>query len=51
MLRNLVINIFVVEEVIAPKGVEEEISKVLIHVDSQDPAVEAIYSSPTIHHL
>lgn len=49
--RDLVIYILVSKEVEAAKGVKEKVSKVLIHVDSQDPAVKAIYASSTIHHL
>lgn len=51
MWRDLVIYIFVVEEVELPVCVEEEISKILIHVGSQDPSVKAVYDSPPIHHL
>lgn len=51
MWRDLVIYILVVEEVELPVRVEEEISKILIHVRRQDPSVEAIYDSPPIHHL
>lgn len=49
--RDLVGHIFVAKEMEALKRIEEEISKVLIHVYSQDPAVKAIYGSPTIHNL
>lgn len=49
--RDFVIYIFVFEEVELPESVEEEVSKVLIHVDSQDPAVKAIYCSAAIHYL
>lgn len=49
--RYLVINILVAIKIKAAEGVEDEISKVFIHVDSQDPAVKAVYGSPTIHHL
>lgn len=49
--RNLVIYILVAEEVEAAKGVEEEVSEVLVHVDGQDPAVEAVDGSPSVHHL
>lgn len=49
--RDLVIYVLVAEEVELTKGVEEEVSEVLIHVDRQDPAVEAVYGSPTVHHL
>lgn len=51
ILRDLVSYIFVAEEVESPESVKEEISEVFIHVDSQDPAIKAIYGSPTIHHL
>lgn len=49
--RDLISHILIAEEVEALKGVEEEVSKVLIHVHSQDPAVKAVDGSPTIHHL
>lgn len=48
---DFIFYIFVFEEVELPEGIEEEISKILIHVDSQDPAVKAIYYAPTVHHL
>lgn len=51
MWRDLVIHIFVVEEVELPVCVEQEISKILIHVGSQDPSVKAIYDPAPIHHL
>lgn len=49
--RDFIFYIFVFEEVELPEGIEEEISKILIHVDSQDPTVKAIYNAPTVHHL
>lgn len=42
---------FVVEEMKGLEGVEDEISQILIHVDGEDPAVEAIYRPASIHHL
>lgn len=49
--RDLVIYIFVVEKVEPPEGVKEEISKIFVHVGSQDPSVKAVDDSPSIHHL
>ena len=51
MWRDLVIYILVVEEVKLSICVEEEISKILIHVGSQDPSIKAIYNTPSIHYL
>lgn len=51
MWRDLVIYIFVAEEVELPVSVEEEISKILVHVGSQDPTVKAVYDTPTVHYL
>lgn len=51
MWRNLVIYIFIVKEVELPVRVEKEISKILIHVGSQDPSIKTIYDSPPIHYL
>lgn len=51
MWRDLVIYVLVVEEVKLPIGVEEEITKILVHVGSQDPSIKAIYDTPPIHHL
>lgn len=51
MWRDLVIYIFVVEEVKLPIRVEEEITKILIHIGSQDPSIKTIYDTAPIHHL
>lgn len=49
--RDSVIHIFVVEEMERLEGVEDEISQILVHVDGEDPAVEAVYRPAPIHHL
>lgn len=51
MWRNLVIYIFIVKEVELPVRIEKEISKILVHVGSQDPSIKTIYDSPPIHYL
>lgn len=33
------------------EGVEDEITQILVHVDGEDPAVEAVYRPASVHHL
>ena len=49
--RDLVIHLLVVVEVEGLEGVEQEVSQVLIHVDGEDPPVEAVDGPATVHHL
>ena len=49
--RDLVVHFLVVKEVEGLEGVEDEVTQILVHVDSQDPPVVAVDGAASVHHL
>ena len=50
-VRNEIVDAVVVVEVERLKGVEDEVTHVLVHVGAEDAAVKVVDGSTSIHHL